>query len=176
MGGLRRRLGLGRSGPSGRFFGPGELRLAVLALLAEQPSHGYELMTRLEGRCGGAYQASAGGIYPTLQQLEDERLLRVALDDGRKSYAPTAEGKRELAERAAEVEGLWARVAQRSEWGVFGEPDAAEIVKPALRLAKSAIQAIAHAHGDPGVVDEVRAILEAAREQIERMTARRRKR
>jgi DNA-binding PadR family transcriptional regulator len=174
MGGFRRRLGLGRSGPSGRFFGPGELRLALLALLAEAPAHGYALMTRLEERCGGAYQASAGGIYPTLQQLEDERLIRADVDEGRKVFAPTADGKRELAARADEVARIWGRVAQRSEWGVFGEPDAAEIVGPALRLAKSALKAIAHAHGDPAVVDEVRAIFEGAREQIERMARRRR--
>lgn len=173
MGGFRRRLGLGRSGPSGRFFGPGELRLALLALLAEQPSHGYELMTRLEERCGGAYQASAGGIYPTLQQLEDERLIRAETEDGRKTFRPTAEGRAELHDRADDIARIWARVAQRSEWGVFGEPDAAEIVGPALRLAKTALKAIAHAHGDPEVVDEVRAIFESAREQIERMTRRR---
>jgi DNA-binding PadR family transcriptional regulator len=178
MGGFRRRLGLGRSGRNGvtgRFFGPGELRLALLALLAEEAAHGYALMTRLEERCGGAYQASAGGIYPTLQQLEDEKLVRAELDgDGRKRFSPTPEGRRELSQRAEEVEGIWSRAAQRGEWGIFGEPDAAEIVGPALRLAKAAIKVLAHAHGDPEVVDEVRAIIDGAREQIERLTRRRR--
>jgi DNA-binding PadR family transcriptional regulator len=62
------------SGP-GRFFGPGEVRLALLSLVAEAPSHGYELMKKLEERSAGVYRASAGTVYPTLQQLEDEGLI-----------------------------------------------------------------------------------------------------
>lgn len=173
MGDLRRRLGLQRVGPAGRFFGPGELRLGLLALLAEQPSHGYELMTRLEGRFDGAYQASAGAIYPTLQQLEDELLVRVEASAGRKVYHVTADGQREIDAHARDVEQIWARAARRSEWGVFRDPEAAEIVGPALRLMKAAVKTIVHAHSDSDVVDRVRAILDDARQQIERLDRRR---
>jgi DNA-binding PadR family transcriptional regulator len=172
--GFRRRLGLGAFGPQGRFFGPGELRWALLALLAERASHGYELMNRLEERCGGAYQASAGAIYPTLQQLEDEELVRVEQSDGRKVYQVTAHGKRELAAHAEDVERVWSRAASWSDFGVFNDPNAAEIIGPALRLAKAALKAVVHAHGDARVIDEVRAIFDGAREQIERMSRRKR--
>ncbi len=176
MRGARRRFGPASGGPTGRFFGHGELRLALLALLDEQPDHGYELMHRLEARFDGAYQASAGAIYPTLQQLEDERLVRVEASDGRKVYHITEGGHREVEARADEVGQIWARAASRGEWGMFREPEAAEIVAPALRLMKAAVKAIMHAHGDPAVVDQVRAVFVDAREQIERLDRRRRRR
>jgi DNA-binding PadR family transcriptional regulator len=171
--GFRRRLAAGLARvPRGRFFGPRELRLALLALLGEKPSHGYELMTRLEARCGGAYQASAGAVYPTLQQLEDEGFVRVELDEGRKGHHLSAAGRRELADHTPDVERIWARADQWSEWGMFTDPGAAEIVGPALRLAKAALKAVVH---DPDATDEVRAIFEAARDQIERLVRRRKK-
>src|SRR5207302_11203417 len=89
--------------PGGRFFGPGETRLALLSLLGEGPSHGYELMTKLEERCGGVYQASAGTIYPTLQQLEDQGLARAERVEGKKVYAITPVGERELEQNAEAV-------------------------------------------------------------------------
>ncbi|MEV0248945.1 PadR family transcriptional regulator [Nocardia sp. NPDC050712] len=144
---------------AGRFFGPGELRLALLALIAEQPSHGYELMSRLEDRCGGSYRPSAGAVYPTLQQLEDEGLVTLVLDSGRKVFHSNDTGHAEVEANRARVERIWARADQRGEWGMFRDPDAAEILKPALRLFKAAVSAVVHAHGDPAVVDQVRAIL-----------------
>jgi DNA-binding PadR family transcriptional regulator len=175
--GLGRRLGFrhahqhgfGGFGPTGRFFGPGELRLALLSLLSEAPAHGYELMTRLEERLGGAYRASAGAIYPTLQQLEDERMVKASERDGRKTYDLLAAGAREAQANAAAVDDIWSRASAREKWGVFRDPDAAEIIGPALRLAKAALKAIARAHGDPEIVDEVREIFVVARQRIERI-------
>lgn len=152
---------------SGRFFGPGELRLALLALLADRSGHGYDLMSRLEARFDGAYQASAGAVYPTLQQLEDEGLVRPERNDGRKVYHLTGPGRSEVDGHRGEVDGIWSRAAGRGEWGVLHEPAAAEIVKPALRLVKSAVKAIVHSHADPAVVGEIRALLEDTRHQIE---------
>ena len=63
-------------GPRGRFFEFGEVRLAILSLLEEGPKHGYQLIKDLSERSGGLYRASAGTVYPTLQQLEDEELVQ----------------------------------------------------------------------------------------------------
>ncbi len=167
--------GFGPFPPHGRFFGPGELRLAILALLDEAPGHGYELMTRLEQKCGGAYRASAGAIYPTLQQLEDEDLVRVKSENGKKTYEITAAGKKELDAHKDDVEWIWSRAETRSEWGVFRDPEAAEIIGPALRLAKTALRTIVRAHGDPDVVERVREIFEDARAEIARIERRRRR-
>src|SRR3984893_15216050 len=99
--------GFGMIARSGRFFGPGEVRLALLSLLTEAPVHGYELMKQLEGRSGGVYGASAGTVYPTLQQLEDEGLIASELREGKKVYRLTDEGKRELEERDESVREIW---------------------------------------------------------------------
>jgi len=161
-------LGPRGTGPTGgRFFGPGELRLALLALLADAPGHGYDLMTRLEARFDGAYQASAGAIYPTLQQLEDERLVRLAPNEERKVYQLTRQGQTEVGNHAQEIEQIWARAASRGEWGPLRDPHAAEIVGPALRLMKAAVKAIVKSHGDSLVVEQVQAILAEARRRVE---------
>lgn len=164
------------SGPTGRFFGPGELRLAVLALIAERPGHGYDVMNRLADRFNGTYEPSAGSIYPTLQLLEDEGLVRVEAADGRKVHHVTDAGRRAVDEQAEEIERLWGRAASRGEWGMFREPEAAEIVGPALRLVKAAVKTLAHAHGDPRVVEEIQEIFVEARRRIERLDPRNRRR
>jgi DNA-binding PadR family transcriptional regulator len=165
------------TGPmGGRFFGPGELRLALLALLADAPGHGYDLMTRLEARFDGAYQASAGAIYPTLQQLDDERLVCLAPGEERKVYQLTEAGRAEVTAHAEEVEQIWARAASRGEWGLLRDPHAAEIVGPALRLVKAAVKAIVKSHRDSLVVEEVQQILGDARRRIEQLDTRRSRR
>src|ERR1700745_2211693 len=84
------RFSQGRRG--GRFFESGEVRLAILSLLSSGPKHGYQLMNELEERSGGAYKASAGSIYPTLQQLEDEELIRSDQQSGKRVYSLTEAG------------------------------------------------------------------------------------
>src|ERR1700733_3787195 len=79
-------------GNRARFFEFGEVRLAILSLLTEGPKHGYQLMKEMRERSGGLYQASAGSVYPTLQQLEDEGLIRVKQEGGRKNHSLTAAG------------------------------------------------------------------------------------
>src|SRR5436309_1137662 len=80
-----------------RFFEAGEVRLAILSLLSEGPKHGYQLMKEMKDRSGGAYSASAGSVYPTLQQLEDEGLVEAEMQGGRRVYKLTDEGRQELA-------------------------------------------------------------------------------
>src|SRR5579872_5806077 len=78
-----------------RFFEIGELRLAILSLLADGPKHGYQLMKALEERSGGLYRGSAGSVYPTLQQLKDEALIAGGLQEGRRVFRLTAAGRKE---------------------------------------------------------------------------------
>jgi DNA-binding PadR family transcriptional regulator len=169
---MHRLIGRLLSPGGGRFFGPGEIRAAVLSLLFDGPAHGYELMTRLEEKCGGAYKASAGTIYPTLQQLEDEQLVRVRTALDRKVYELTAAGRRELESRAEEISRIWRRAEEWREWGAIGDPGAGEVLGPALRLLKVALKTAVKSHGDPDVIDQVRRVLDEARFQIERMRSR----
>src|SRR5579884_3118357 len=80
----------------GRRAGRGDIRSAILALLAEQPMHGYQIIQELERRSEGAWRPSPGSVYPTLQQLEDEGLVKtVEQEGGRKVFELTDAGRTE---------------------------------------------------------------------------------
>jgi DNA-binding PadR family transcriptional regulator len=71
----------------------GDVRAAILTLLAEQPMHGYEIIRELGERSHGVWQPSPGSVYPTLQLLEDEGLVRGIEADGKRRYELTDEGR-----------------------------------------------------------------------------------
>lgn len=98
--------GGGRRG-GGRMFGHGDLRLLLLALIEQQPRHGYELIRTIEEMFNGQYSPSPGAIYPTLTMLEELGHAEVQPEaGGRKRYAITAEGKTFLDENRAAVEAV----------------------------------------------------------------------
>ena len=75
--------------------GRGDVRAAILALLAERPMHGYEMIQELETRTGGVWRPSPGSVYPTLQLLEDEDLITGEEGEGRRRFALTDAGRAE---------------------------------------------------------------------------------
>jgi DNA-binding PadR family transcriptional regulator len=99
------RPGPGGGGPrhhhhGGRGRAPrGDVRTAVLQLLAEEPMHGYQLMQAIAERSGGRWTPSPGAIYPTISQLEDEGLVTVTADAGRKLVTLTDAGREQVAAR-----------------------------------------------------------------------------
>jgi DNA-binding PadR family transcriptional regulator len=115
--GRRRRAAFGDFGPTmwgmGRGFGGprgggcrgrgrarrGDVRAALLALLAERPMHGYEMIGELEERTGGVWKPSPGSVYPTLQLLEDEGLVSVEELDGKRRFSLTDAGRAATADR-----------------------------------------------------------------------------
>src|SRR4051812_15270555 len=110
--------GHGRFGP-GRGFGPGfgpggsrranrgDVRSAILSLLAEAPSNGYGLIKAIEEKTSGAWRPSPGSVYPTLQQLVDEELIASAGEGRRTEYALTDAGSAYVAEHAEELGNAW---------------------------------------------------------------------
>ncbi|HEY6794625.1 MAG TPA: PadR family transcriptional regulator [Kineosporiaceae bacterium] len=109
LGGPRGPRGRGeRSGRGGR---RGNVRAAVLALLAEQPRHGYAIMTELAERSGGLWRPSPGSVYPVLQQLQDEGLVLVEEADGRRIFTLSEAGRVYVAEHPDETAEPW-RVAE----------------------------------------------------------------
>lgn len=98
----------GRGG--GRMFDHGELRLVVLALIAEQPRHGYEIIKEIEDRAGGSYSPSPGVIYPTLTLLEELGQARAEEREGKKLYALTPEGGAWMAANQPAVDVALARM------------------------------------------------------------------
>jgi DNA-binding PadR family transcriptional regulator len=79
----------GRPGRAGR----GDVRTAILKLLAEEPMHGYQLMQAVADRTSGAWRLSPGAVYPTIAQLEDEGLVQVSTEGGRKLATLTDAGR-----------------------------------------------------------------------------------
>jgi DNA-binding PadR family transcriptional regulator len=116
-----RHRGRGRHGPWGSGFGPGggrkagrgDIRAAILFLLAEEPMHGYQIIREISERSDGAWHPSPGSVYPTLQQLADEGLVKAIESDGRRVHELTDEGR----ERAREREGAapWEAPADGSD-------------------------------------------------------------
>src|SRR5512142_511030 len=90
--------GRGRPGRRGR-APRGDVRTAVLLLLAEEPMHGYQLMQAIADRSGGRWTPSPGAIYPTISQLEDEGLVTVTADAGRKLVTLTDAGREHVQAR-----------------------------------------------------------------------------
>lgn len=166
MHGMHHRGRGGRGG--GRLFDYGELRLLVLALIAEKPAHGYELIKMIEERFGGAYSPSPGVIYPTLSWLEDEGYAQVEQDGSRKSYSITPEGEEFLKQNRAAADALFERAAEAGNaagerWGRRGRPN--EIMR-AMENLKTALRLRMREGLDQSIVDDIAAAIDAAAQTI----------
>lgn len=134
----------------------GAIRDATLALLAEQPMHGYQVMQELAERSGGRWHPSAGSVYPTLQQLEDEGLVTVEDRDGRRTFALTQTGR--TAAAAIPAERPWA--------GGDRVGDLGGLVRE-LGIAAMQVTRV----GTPAAHDSARTILTEARRSLYRLLA-----
>jgi DNA-binding PadR family transcriptional regulator len=103
--------GRGGLGP-GRKLGSSDLQLLLLSLLAEKPSHGYELIKALEERSTGYYSPSPGMVYPALTYLEEIGHASVEAEGTRKLYHATETGRQHLAENRAALDTLLAQLQQ----------------------------------------------------------------
>ncbi len=153
-------------GRQARFFEFGEFRLAILSLLSEAPKHGYQLMKEMAERSGGLYRASAGSVYPTLQQLEDEGLVEVERENGRRVYRLTRAGRRELERDPASVHRIWERAERWEDWGQYLRPEVLAAAGPVAALVRAALQAWKHAAGHPDREQRIRDILDRARREL----------
>ncbi|MFT3792966.1 MAG: PadR family transcriptional regulator [Rudaea sp.] len=105
--------GLGGGGfRTGRKLASGELQLVLLALLAEQPSHGYELIKALEERSGGFYTPSPGMVYPALTWLEEVGYANVAAEGAKKLYSITDPGRQYLDDNRESADAMLDQLAR----------------------------------------------------------------
>ncbi len=159
----------GRGGhpPFPFFRGPrsrrGDVRAAILALLAEQPRNGYQIMQELEQRSGGVWRPSPGSVYPALAQLEDEGLVRAEEQAGGRVFALTAQGKAYVAEHKDEVSEPWKAVSSAAGDDFVG------VMALIRQLAVAAAQ-VSHA-GTPEQVAEAGKVLREARRALYRILA-----
>ena len=152
------RLGFIGGGPKAR---RGDVRSAILALLTEEPMHGYHIINELEARSGGRWRPSAGSVYPTLQQLEDEGLVRAEERDGRRVFTLTEEGRTAAASSSAtrRKDAPWDR----------GDDDAASLRNLLVQVAAATVQV--GQVGSPELTVEARKILTETRRSLYRLLA-----
>jgi len=160
-GGRHGHRGGGRRG--GRLFDYGELRLLVLALIADRPAHGYELIKTIEERFGGAYTPSPGVIYPTLAWLEDGGYATVEAQSGRKSYAITDEGRAFLAENKGAADALLERAAGE---GQSPRGRRTEIMRAMQNLKTALRLRFGEGEIDQAAVDAIAAVIDEAAQKI----------
>jgi DNA-binding PadR family transcriptional regulator len=132
------------------------VRAAILALLVERPMHGYEMMQELEARTDGVWRPSAGSIYPTLQMLEDEGLVRSEEIGDRRRYSLTDAGREEAERRQGPPP--WEESASA------GEFPGARLREAGFQVAAAVMQAAAT--GSEEQVAKVRDILADTRRRI----------
>lgn len=97
----------------------GDVRAAILGVLAEQSMNGYQVIQEIAERSEGAWKPSPGSIYPTLQQLEDEGLVYGQEESGRRTFALTDEGRTYVAEHPDELSSPWATAQPRGDEAGF---------------------------------------------------------
>jgi DNA-binding PadR family transcriptional regulator len=152
----------GRQG--GRLFDGGDLRLVLLALLAEHPGNGYELMKAIEERVGNGYSPSPGVIYPTLTLLEELGYTTVEEADGtRKVYAVTETGRAHLAENQDTVAAVFARMDEAA-----GQRDAPPLVRAMENLKTALRLRLSRGTLGPAEIDAIAAVLDTAAIAVER--------
>jgi DNA-binding PadR family transcriptional regulator len=155
----------GRRGGGGRVFASGDLRLVLLALVAERPRHGYELIKDIEELFGGAYAPSPGSVYPSLTFLEEIGQVSAAASEGsKKLYTITKEGLVYLADNKNLVDAV------RMRMGMIARSMAGQRTPEAIIHGMDTLRTAIHVHihgWTSEEVDRVRRILERAALDIE---------
>jgi DNA-binding PadR family transcriptional regulator len=145
-----------KTGASTR-MGKGDVRAAVIALLAEQPMHGYQIIREIDERSGGSWKPSAGSVYPTLQLLADEGLISAEESNGRKTYALTEAGMQAVASDGTSTP--WESTDSKED-----APGFTALPKAGIELAQAAAQV--GRSGSPEQIQQAVAVLDDARRRL----------
>ncbi|MCB0130285.1 MAG: helix-turn-helix transcriptional regulator [Caldilineaceae bacterium] len=150
----------------------GDARLIVLDALRDSPKHGYEIIKSLEERSAGQYTPSPGTVYPTLQYLADQGLVRAQEEGERRVYQLTEAGQTELAAQEEQVAAFWARVTDQGADSAarhevrFLQDELDHLNRIVWRELRPAI-----AGGRQETVRQVRNAIEACQDQIRQISA-----
>ena len=146
-----------------RKTGRGDVRTAALSLLAEQPLHGYQIIQEIAERSGGAWKPSAGSIYPALQQLADEGLVRAEESEGRRVFHLTETGRTYVSERQEELAAVWEDASDPAGDGMRELRDlVGQVAMAAMQVAQA---------GTDTQISAARQILTNTRRQLYRILA-----
>ncbi|MBS2961668.1 helix-turn-helix transcriptional regulator [Actinocrinis puniceicyclus] len=145
--------------------GRGDVRAAIVALLAEEPRNGYQIIQEIEQRTDGAWRASSGSVYPALAQLEDEGLIEQAGEGGRKLFTLTEAGREHAEQHAEHLSRLWQEAAGPGER--FGEFARDRDLVTQLIMAYRQVTHV----GSGAQREEARAVLTKARQSLYKILA-----
>ena len=164
-GGMRgfERFGGGR----GRMFDAGDIKLVILKLLSEQPSYGYQLIKTMEERLSGGYTPSAGVIYPTLTMLEEEGLAVASVENNKKVYSVTEEGKQFLEANKRRVDELFERLEETSKG--FERGRSPELMKAFMELREAVVARVFRQSVSKEQIQKITAAIRAAAKQIDEL-------
>jgi DNA-binding PadR family transcriptional regulator len=159
-------FGFGGGGPFGRGrrgarVKRGDVRAAILTLLAEQPRNGYQLIQEIAERSGGAWKPSSGAVYPALQQLEDEGLIKAEENDGKRQFTLTEAG--ELFVREQPEEAPWEAMSEQV-------PDAQQELQALLGQVMGAGMTLAQA-ASPAQLERAKLLLNQTRRSLYQILA-----
>ena len=135
----------------------GDVRAAVLALLSEEPMHGYQIIHEIDKRSAGAWKPSAGSVYPTLQMLADEGLVSLEEQDGKKVYSLTETGRSE-AEAASDKPKPWESAADNDL------PESMVLPRATARLVRAVGQVVTT--GNASTTKAVTEVIDEARRKV----------
>lgn len=153
----------GPPSPPGPKASRGDVRAAILALLQEGPRNGYQIMSEIAERSGGAWRPSPGAVYPALSQLADEGLIVDEKSGGRRVFSLTDAGREYVAANPEMARGAWESSEQQEAWQVPG------LFAEAARLGSGIVQ-LAHA-GSTAQVQAAERLLERTRRELYRILA-----
>lgn len=141
----------------------GDIKFLLLSLLAEQPSHGYDLIKQMEARHGGFRRLSPGSVYPTLQLLEDGGYVTSETRDGKRVYTITEEGRQFLAERTQQEpsDAPWAAFRNAAT----GKPQEFNQLRQSATELAGAVMQVARS-GNADRMNRVRELLDRAKRDI----------
>jgi DNA-binding PadR family transcriptional regulator len=157
----------GHEAPRGPRVRRGDVRVAILAVLADEPLNGYQVIGQIAERSGGAWRPSPGSVYPTISQLEDEGLIESDDERGRRTLRLTEDGRTYLADHADEVAAVWAPFDDDGEPKQAGKgesraPDFSSL-KPELGRVMSAVWQIISTGTEQQRRDAIGVLVEARR-------------
>lgn len=148
-----------RGGRAGR----GDVRAAIISLLNEEPSNGYQIMQDINERTSGAWRASSGSVYPAISQLEDEGLIEPTTGDGRKLYSLTQAGRDYAAQNAEQLARIWEASAADAHGTESQYRDLIDHLAAATRQVYEV--------GTPTQREEARTVLTRARQSLYKLLA-----
>jgi len=156
------KLGRGR-GRGPRPLKHGDLRLLILDMIQAEPAHGYGLITQIEQLSSGSYKPSPGVMYPALEVLQDMGWIKLELEDGKKVFYITDDGKAALSDDADQLAAVKSRLAD-----LAGDEEASpDNIRAAMGRMRHAIrQKVKDENASPEQREKIAEIVNAAREEI----------